>query len=196
MVEVNGKKCELPMKVWTIGIDMSCFKVVCECTIYKIDTEKDTMVMTCDDDDLKYIVHGVNKLFGDDIEHDYFEYTEENRKKLQDYCDKAYNDWREACKRQAERAEKYHRERNAKTKRIVKEHGYFNGTHTIIELTCNVDFFRWKKYVVKHINEDLEVFGVADDGDTMYISLDDLCAPTQMTIEREVDTYDKKSEVA
>jgi hypothetical protein len=48
------------------------------------------------------------------------------------------------------------------------------------------NFYRWKKYDILHIDDELNIFGVADDGDTMFLTLDDLCVPTQQEIEREV----------
>ena len=105
---------------------------------------------------------------------------------MQEQCNKEYNEWVEECERQAERTEKYHRERNEKLKALIKEKGYSDGTHIIFELSGKNYFNRWKKYDILHINEDLQVFGVADDGDTMFLSLDDLCVPTQIDIQKEV----------
>ena len=39
---------------------------------------------------------------------DYFPYSKEQKKIMQEQCNKEYNEWVEECERQAERAEKYH----------------------------------------------------------------------------------------
>lgn len=163
----------------TFGLDMGCHKCVCKTEVVKIDergivTYDGDCRMLATWDDMRYF-------------NDYFLYSEEQEMAMQEQCDNEYNEWRNACKRQAERAEKYCMERNEKTKRIIKEKGHFDGTHTIFELSKKSDFFRWKKYVIHSINEELNVFGVAEDGDTMLLPMDDLCVPTQWQIESEVD---------
>ena len=162
----------------TFGLDMNCHKCVVKTKFVSSDEEG---IVTFSDD--CYILTR-----WEDMEHadDYFLYTKEQEKKMQDYCDKKYNEWLEACRKQLERAHKYHIERNERLKNRIKEKGYFDGTHTIFELSGKNNFYRWKKYDILHINEELNVFGVADDGDTMFLTLDDLCVPTQEDIEREV----------
>ena len=77
-------------------------------------------------------------------------------------------------------------ERNERLKNLIKEKGSFDGSHTIIFLSGKSNLYRWKKYDILYINEDLNVFGMADDEDTMFLNLDDLCVPTQWEIEEEV----------
>ena len=158
--------------------DMECYKCVYKVKVLSVGkegiiTESDGCRILHKWKDMQYF-------------NDYFPYSEEQKKVMQEQCDKEYNEWVEKCERQAERAEKYHRERNEKLKALIKEKGYSDGTHIIFELSGKNYFNRWKKYDILHINEDLQVFGVANDGDTMFLSLDDLCVPTQIDIQKEV----------
>lgn len=158
--------------------DMGCYKCVYKVKVLSVGeegiiTESDGCRILHKWKDMQYF-------------NDYFPYSEEQKKVMQEQCDKEYNEWVEECERQAERAEKYHRERNEKLKALIKEKGYSDGTHIIFELSGKNYFNKWKKYDILHINEDLQVFGVADDGDTMFLSLDDLCVPTQIDIQKEV----------
>ena len=162
----------------TYGSDMACHKCVCETKVLSVGeegiiTESDGCRMLAKWKDMQYF-------------DDYFPYSEEQKKAMQEQCDKEYNEWVEACERQTERAEKYHRERNERLKALIKEKGYSDGTHIIFELSGKNNFFKKKKYDILHINEELQVFGVADDEDTMFLSLDDLCVPTQIDIQKEV----------
>ena len=158
--------------------DMGCYKCVYKVKVLSVGkegiiTESDGCRILHKWKDMQYF-------------NDYFPYSEEQKKVMQEQCNKEYNEWMEECERQAERAEKYHRERNEKLKALIKEKGYSDGTHIIFELSGKNYFNKWKKYDILHINEDLQVFGVADDGDTMFLSLDDLCVPTQIDIQKEV----------
>ena len=158
--------------------DMGCYKCVYKVKVLSVGeegiiTESDGCRILHKWKDMQYF-------------NDYFPYSEEQKKVMQEQCNKEYNEWMKECERQAERAEKYHRERNEKLKALIKEKGYSDGTHIIFELSGKNYFNRWKKYDILHINEDLQVFGVANDGDTMFLSLDDLCVPTQIDIQKEV----------
>lgn len=158
--------------------DMGCYKCVYKVKVLSVGeegiiTESDGCRILHKWKDMQYF-------------NDYFPYSEEQKKVMQEQCDKEYNEWVEECERQAERTEKYHRERNEKLKALIKEKGYSDGTHIIFELSGKNYFNKWKKYDILHINEDLQVFGVADDGDTMFLSFDDLCVPTQIDIQKEV----------
>lgn len=158
--------------------DMGCYKCVYKVKVLSVGeegiiTESDGCRILHKWKDMQYF-------------NDYFPYSKEQKKVMQEQCDKEYNEWVEECERQAERTEKYHRERNEKLKALIKEKGYSDGTHIIFELSGKNYFNKWKKYDILHINEDLQVFGVADDGDTMFLSLDDLCVPTQIDIQKEV----------
>lgn len=158
--------------------DMGCYKCVYKVKVLSVGeegiiTESDGCRILHKWKDMQYF-------------NDYFPYSEEQKKVMQEQCDKEYNEWVEECERQAERTEKYHRERNEKLKALIKEKGYSDGTHIIFELSGKNYFNKWKKYDILHINEDLQLFGVADDGDTMFLSLDDLCVPTQIDIQKEV----------
>ena len=164
----------------TFGLDMSCRKCVVRTKIVAIDERG----IVTDDDDCSMLTKW------EDMEvcgNDYFLYTEEQEKAMQEICDNAYNEWKEACRKQMERAEKYHKERNEKTKRLIKEKGYFDGECMIFDLSGKNNFFRWKKYDILYINEHLQVFGMADDEDTMFLDIDDLPVPTEIDIVREIE---------
>ena len=162
----------------TYGSNMGCHKCVCKVKVLSVGEEG----IITESDDCR-ILHKWKDM---QYFNDYFPYSEEQKKVMQEQCDKEYNEWVEKCERQTERAEKYHRERNEKLKALIKEKGYSDGTHIIFELSGKNYFNKWKKYDILHINEDLQVFGVANDGDTMFLSLDDLCVPTQIDIQKEV----------
>ena len=164
----------------TYGLDMGCHKCVVRTKVvgmskYGITTYSDgcRILTTWDDMDI--------------CGNDYFLYTEEQEKRMQAYCDKLYNEWEEACRRQMERAKKYHMERNEKAKSLIKEKGYHDGQCMIFDLSGKNNFYRWKKYDILYINENLQVFGMADDEDTMFLDLDDLCVPTQQEIISELE---------
>lgn len=163
----------------TYGADMGCHKCVCKTKITKIDERG---IVTYDDDCYMLITWDNMK-----YANDYFLYSVEQEKAMQEQCDKEYNEWQEACRKQSERAEQYYKEWTEKLKKLVNEKGHFDGTHTIVELSNKYNFYRWKQYDIKHINENLDVFGVANDGDTMTINIDDLCAPTMKNIFNEVE---------
>lgn len=163
----------------TYGADMGCHKCVCKEKVLSVG-EDGIITKTSDGCRILYKWKDMQHYNG------YFPYSEEQKKAMQEQCDKEYNEWVEACERQTERAEKYHRERNEKLKALIREKGYSDGTHIIFELSGKNYFNRWKKYDILHINEDLQVFGVAEDGDTMFLSLDDLNVPTQIDIQKEV----------
>lgn len=172
----------------TFGLDMGCHKCVCKTEVVKIDergivTYDGDCRMLATWDDMRYF-------------NDYFLYSEEQEMAMQEQCDDAYNAWVEACKRQAEEAHRHHIERNERMKRIIKEKGYFDGTFYIIELSGKTNFFRWKKYDVLHINENLDLFGMSEDEDTMYVNIDDLPVPSFWEIEKEVLAHDKENEAA
>ncbi len=164
----------------TWGLDMSCRKCVVR-----------TKVVGKDERGIVTYSDGCRILnTWDNMEHynDYFPYSVEKEREMQEECDNKYNAWREACRKQMERAERYHMERNAKLKRLVKEKGYFDGTYTIFELSGKNNFYRWKKYDILHINENLDLFGMADDGDTMFLNIDDLPVPPQIDIQKELES--------
>ena len=172
----------------TYGLDMSCHKCVCMSKVISVGkkgivTESDGCRMIATWDNMEHF-------------NDYFPYSVEKEKAMQKECDDAYNAWVEACKRQAEEAHRHHIERNERMKRIIKEKGYFDGTFYIIELSGKTNFFRWKKYDVLHINENLDLFGMSKDEDTMYVNIDDLPVPSFWEIEKEVLAHDKENEAA
>jgi hypothetical protein len=163
----------------TYGSDMGCHKCVCKEKVLSVG-EEGIITKTSDGCRILYKWKNMQHYNG------YFLYSEEQEKAMQKQCDNEYNEWLEACRKQLERAHKYHIERNERLKNRIKEKGYFDGTHTIYELSGKNNFYRWKKYDILHIDDELNIFGVADDGDTMFLTLDDLCVPTQQEIEREV----------
>ena len=167
--------------VLTYGLDMACHKCVCKTKVVKIDERG--IVTKSDEDDFSILATWNN------MQHfnDYFLYSEEQEKAMQEQCDNEYNEWREACRKQEERAHQYYIEWTESLKKLIREKGYFDGTHTIFELSEGHSFFRWKKYDILHINEHLDCFGMADDEDTMFLNIDELPAPTQMKIKDEVE---------
>lgn len=162
----------------TWGLDMSCRK----CVVRTKVVGKDERGIVTYSDGCRIL----NTWDSMERYNDYFPYSEEKEREMQEECDNEYNAWREACRKQMERAHKHHMERNEKLKSLIKEKGSFDGSHTIIFLSGKSNFFRWKKYDILYINEELNILGMAEDEDTMFLNLDDLCVPTQWEIEEEV----------
>ena len=166
----------------TYGSDMGCHKCVC---ITKVLSVSEDGIVT-ESDGCRMIARWKDMQYFDG----YFPYSEGQRKAMQTQCDKEYNEWLEACRKERERAEKYHIERTERMRKLVTEKGYSDGTHTIFDLSDGYCFFRWKKYDILHINDQLQVFGIADDGDTMFLSVDDLPVPT---IRKIMDELEKRA---
>lgn len=163
----------------TYGLDMACHKCVCKSKVLSIDERG--IVTDCGE--------GCRMLATwENMEHfnDYFPYSVEQEKAMQEYCDNEYDAWREACRKQLDEAHRHHIERNERMKSLIKEKGYFDGTFTIFELSGKSNFYRWKKYDILHINENLDVFGMSADEDTMFLNIDDLPVPTYLEIEQEL----------
>ena len=163
----------------TYGADMGCHKCVVK-----------TQVLSKDEHGIVTYSDGCRILSTwENMEYynDYFLYSEEQEKAMQEQCDNEYNEWRKACDRELEEAHRYHIERNEKTKRLIKEYGVQCGGCMVFELSGQSTFYRWKKYKIMLIDEHLNVFGVAEDEDTMLLSIDDLAVPIRWEIEKEVD---------
>ena len=174
--------------ILTYGADMGCHKCVVRTKV--LGRNEEGIILEGDGCRIIYT--------WDTMQHfnDYFPYSEEQERAMQEKCDREYNEWREACKRQAERAKKFAMERDNKTKGIIKAKGVSDGTHTTLALSGKGTFFRWKSYNIVGINENLDMLGVAEDGDTMYLNIHNVPVPTQLEVEREVDAYDTMNEVA
>ena len=171
----------------TYGMNMDCHKCVCTTKVVCIDEHG---IITKSDDDDCLILCAWSDM---EYYNDYFPYSVEKEREMQEECDREYNEWKEACRRQAEEAHKHHNERIERMKRIIREKGYFNASvpSMVIDLSHKTTFFRWKKYVVYHIDEDLDMFGVADDGDTMYLNIDEVPVPSFWEIEEEILAHEK-----
>jgi len=157
----------------TYGLDMACHKCVCKTKVVRIEERG---IVTYDDDCYMLATW-------ESMEHynDYFLYSEEQEKVMQEECDNEYNEWVAACRRQAERAHKHHIERNERLKSLISAKG------GVVNLSGKDDFYRWKPYTIVSINEKLDVLGVAEDNGTMSLNIDDLCVPTQQRIEKEIE---------
>ena len=157
----------------TYGLDMACHKCVVKT---KVVSKDERGIVTYSDG-----CHILNSWENMEHYNDYFPYSEEQEKKMQEECDNAYNEWREACRKQLEEAHRHHIERNERMKSLIKAKG------GIINLSGKDDFYRWKPYTIVSINDKLDVLGVAEDNATMSLNIDDLCVPTQQRIEKEIE---------
>lgn len=162
----------------TYGSDMGCHKCVCKAKVLSVSEEG----IVTESDGIRIFARWKDMQCFDD----YFPYSEEQEKAMQAQCDKEYDEWLEACRKQAERAARCHAERTRRMKESVIKKGYSDGTHTIFDLSDGYCFFRWKKYDILYINDQLQVFGIADDGDTMFLSVDELPVPTIQKIMDEL----------
>ena len=164
----------------TYGADMGCHKCVCKTQIVSIDERG--IVTKSDEDDFLMLATWEN------MQHfnDYFLYSVEQEKAMQEQCDNEYNEWLEACRKQEEEAHRHHIEWTEGLKKLIKEKGHLEDTHMVFDLSGKSDFFRWKQYNIMHINDELQLFGVAADGDTMCIDMCETPVPTWWEIEREI----------
>ena len=87
---INGIKCTLPCKVVSLGLDMNCHHVVTESIIISIDESVDRMII--ESEGIKILLHF------SDIK-DFYVDTKENRKMLQEKCDKEYKEYVQAVER-------------------------------------------------------------------------------------------------
>lgn len=175
----NLKEFKVGDVLLAYGLNMGCHKCVCTIEVVSIDERG----IVTNDDGCLFLNTWENMKYAND----YFPYSKEQKKAMQEQCDKEYNDWVDECNKESEMAEKRHHERNERLKSLIKEKGYFDGTHTIFELSGKSNFFHWKQHDILHINEDLQIFGMAEDNDTMFLNLDDLCLPTQWEIIDEIE---------
>jgi hypothetical protein len=157
----------------TYGLDMACHKCVVKT---KVVSKDERGIVTYSDG-----CHILNSWENMEHYNDYFLYSAEKEKEMQDFCDNAYNEWVAACKKQTERAHKHHIERNERLKSLISAKG------GVVNLSGKDDFYRWKPYTIVSINEKLDVLGVAEDNGTMSLNIDDLCVPTQQRIEKEIE---------
>lgn len=90
---INGIKCALPCKAVSLGLDMQCHHCVTTSTILSVDAAEDKVIIESDGIKIRLRMKDLKDFYID---------TKENRKKLQEQCDKEYNEWEEAVKKQLE----------------------------------------------------------------------------------------------
>lgn len=88
---INGSKCALPCKVISLGLDMQCHHVVTPSTILSVDAAEDKVIIESEGIKIRLRMNDLKEFYTD---------TKENRKKLQEQCDKEYNDWIAAVNKQ------------------------------------------------------------------------------------------------
>ena len=88
---INGSKCALPCKVISIGLDMQCHHVVTPSIILSVNEAEDKVIIESEGIKIRLRMNDLKEFYID---------TKENRKKLQEQCDKEYNDWVAAVNKQ------------------------------------------------------------------------------------------------
>jgi hypothetical protein len=91
MITLNGQLVKLPCKVISLGLDMQCHHVVTPSIILFVNAAEDKVII--ENEGIKILLHMK------DLKEFYID-TKENRKKLQEQCDKEYNDWVAAVNKQ------------------------------------------------------------------------------------------------
>ena len=84
MITLNGQSIKLPCKAVSLGLDMQCHHCVTPSTILSVDAAEDKVIIESEGIKIRLQIK--------DLEGFYVN-TKENRKKLQEQCDKEYNDW-------------------------------------------------------------------------------------------------------
>jgi len=88
---INGIKCALPCKVISLGLDMQCHHVVTPSIILYVNEAEDKVIIENEGIKIRLRMNDLKDFHID---------TKENRKKLQEQCDKEYNDWVAAVNKQ------------------------------------------------------------------------------------------------
>ena len=88
---INGIKCALPCKVISLGLDMQCHHVVTPSIILSVNEAEDKVIIESEGIKIRLRMNDLKDFHID---------TKENRKKLQEQCDKEYNDWVAAVNKQ------------------------------------------------------------------------------------------------
>jgi len=91
MITLNGQSIKLPCKAVSLGLDMQCHHCVTQSTILSVDAAEDKVIIESEGIKIRLQIK--------DLEGFYVN-TKENRKKLQEQCDKEYNDWVAAVNKQ------------------------------------------------------------------------------------------------
>jgi hypothetical protein len=93
MITLNGQSIKLPCKTISIGLDMQCHHVVTPSIILSVNAEEDKVIIESEGIKIRLRMKDLKDFCID---------TKENRKKLQEQCDKEYNEWEEAVGKQFE----------------------------------------------------------------------------------------------
>ena len=91
MITLNGQLVKLPCKVISLGLDMQCHHVVTPSTILSVNETEDKVIIENEGIKIRLRMNELKEFYTD---------TKENRKKLQEQCDKEYNDWVAAVNKQ------------------------------------------------------------------------------------------------
>jgi len=91
MITLNGQLVKLPCKVISLGLDMQCHHVVTPSTILSVNAAEDKVIIESEGIKIRLRMNDLKEFYID---------TKENRKKLQEQCDKEYNDWVAAVNKQ------------------------------------------------------------------------------------------------
>jgi hypothetical protein len=93
MITLNGQSIKLPCKTISIGLDMQCHHVVTPSIILSVNAAEDKVIIESEGIKIRLHMKDLKDFCID---------TKENRKKLQEQCDKEYNEWEEAVGKQFE----------------------------------------------------------------------------------------------
>jgi hypothetical protein len=91
MITLNGQLVKLPCKVISLGLDMQCHHVVTPSIILFVNAAEDKVIIENEGIKIRLRMNDLKEFYID---------TKENRKKLQEQCDKEYNDWVAAVNKQ------------------------------------------------------------------------------------------------
>ena len=121
MITLNGQLVKLPCKAVSLGLDMQCHHCVITSTILSVDAAEDKVIIKSEGIKIRLQIK--------DLE-DFYVNTKENRKKLQEQCDKEYNDWIDALNKESEEIERKFGVKQSRFKGLAKGEHYMGDDRT------------------------------------------------------------------
>lgn len=121
MITLNGQLAKLPCKAVSLGLDMQCHHCVTTSTILSVDAAEDKVIIKSDGIKIRLQIK--------DLE-DFYVNTKENRKKLQEQCDKEYNDWVAAVNKETDEIERMLGVKQNRFKGLAKGEHYMGDDRT------------------------------------------------------------------
>lgn len=121
MFTLNGQLVKLPCNVVSLGLDMQCHHCVTTSTILSVDAAEDKAIIKSEGIKIRLQIK--------DLEGFYVN-TKENREKLQERCDKEYNDWIATLNKEVDKIERTYGVKQHKFKGLAEGEHYMGDYRT------------------------------------------------------------------